>query len=45
MLTVLRVNRDFMKYMRKRHPAASQQHFNMTVISADDNAADSEDDE
>jgi len=45
MLTVLRVNRDFMKYMRKHHAVASQQHFNMTVISADDNAADSEDDE
>jgi hypothetical protein len=28
--------------MRKRHPEASQQHFNMAVASADDNAANSD---
>jgi hypothetical protein len=42
MLTVLRVNRKFMAYMRKRHPKASEQHFNMTVVSSEDNAADSD---
>ena len=42
MLTVLRVNRNFMAYMRKRHPKASEQHFNMTVVTSEDNAADSD---
>ena len=42
MLTVLRVNRKFMAYMRKRHPRASEQHFSMTVVSSEDNAADSD---
>ena len=36
-LAVLRVNREFMKYMRQDHPEASQQHFNMAVLKSGDN--------
>ena len=32
MLTVLRMNRDFMAYMRKKYPDVSRQHFEMTVV-------------
>ena len=42
MLMVLRVNRKFMAYMRKRHPKASEKHFNMAVVSSEDKAADSD---
>ena len=41
-LTVLRVNRKFIAHMRKHHPEASQQHFDMAVFSAGDNAAESD---
>ena len=44
MLTVLRMNRDFMEHMRKRHPEALKQHFDMTVISPKDNSPDSDSD-
>ena len=40
MLTVLRMNRDFMAYMRKKYPAVSRQHFQMTVVSDDMNEED-----
>ena len=30
---ILRMNREFMQYMREHHPEASQQHFNMTVLN------------
>ena len=33
MCTTLRINRDFMKFMRMHYPAAAEQQFNMTVIS------------
>ena len=33
MLSVLRVNRGFMEYMRKKYPNVSGQHFRMTVVS------------
>lgn len=42
MMTVLRVNRGYMEYMRKEHPKAVAQHMNMTVIGNDDNAPDSD---
>ena len=32
MLTVLRMNEDFMEYMRARRPKLSQQRLNQTVI-------------
>lgn len=42
MLTVLLVNRDFMASMRVHYPKASKQHFNMAVVSSEDNASDSD---
>ena len=35
MCTVLRMNRRFMEFMRKYHPDAANQRFQMTVISED----------
>lgn len=45
MVAVLRMNREYMKYMRQKHPEASQQHFNMTVLKLDNNNTDEEDPE
>ena len=39
-IVVLRMNRDFMEYMREKHPQTSRQHFNMTVLRPSDNASD-----
>jgi hypothetical protein len=36
-VVVLRMNREYMKYMRQKHPEASLQHFNMTVLKPGDN--------
>ena len=33
MLTVLRMNEDFMEYTRARRPKLSQQRLNQTVVS------------
>ena len=35
MCTVLRMNRNFMEFMRRYHPDAAKQRFKMTVISED----------
>jgi len=42
MLTVLRVNRDFMKHMRLNHPEISEQQFRQTLIGDAENEADSD---
>ena len=42
---IMRMNFEFMQYMREHHPEASQQHFNMTVLKPEDNASDSEEED
>ena len=43
MLTVLRMNREFIEYYRERFPELlKQQHLKMTVLKPEDNAADSD---
>ena len=44
MLGGLRVNRDFMAFMRVHYPEASKQHLDMAVINSEDNAPDSDPD-
>ena len=39
-IVVLRMNRDFMEYMREKHPQTSRQHSNMTVLRPLDSASD-----
>ena len=44
-VVVLRMNREFMKYMRQDHPKASLQHFIMTLLKSGDNAEKNSGDE
>ena len=36
MLVILRMNREFMAYMRKHHNDLTQDHFGKTIIDADE---------
>ena len=45
MLTIPRLDRGFMTFIRVHYPGASKKHVNTAVISPDDNAPDSNSDE